>query len=69
MHVHGVVGHVHHSNHNGIVVSWGRDCWFLAYDYVALCVFLGLENMGYLMYSLIMSSYAKAFYMWVCACG
>lgn len=45
--MHGVVGHVHHSNHYGVVMSRGRDCWFLAYDYVASCVFLGLGSLGY----------------------
>lgn len=34
---------------------------------VASCVFVGLKCVGYLMYNLVMSSYAKAFYvcMWI----
>lgn len=41
VHEHGVVGHVHCSNHYGIVVSQGQECWLLAYDCVASCEFLG----------------------------
>jgi hypothetical protein len=29
-HVHDIVGHVHSSNHRGIVLSWGLEFWLHA---------------------------------------
>jgi hypothetical protein len=68
--VHGVVRHVHYSSHFGIMVSWGRDCCFThVYYCITSCVFVGFKCIGYLVYNVVMSSYAEAFYVRMCACG
>ena len=39
------------------------------YEGIAPCMFVGLECVGYLVYSFVMSGCVKAFYVWVGACG
>jgi hypothetical protein len=66
MHVLVLGRHVHWTNHHGIVMSWGRLCWFVG---IAPRVFVGLECVGYLVCCFVTLGYAKASYVWVGACG
>lgn len=39
------------------------------YKGIATCMFVGFECVGILVHDFVMSGYAKAFYVWVSACG